>query len=243
MKALVLAAGLGTRLRPITNTIPKCLVPIHGRPLLDYWLELLLASRACEQVLVNTGYLAGEVRRYVAQCRWADRVTLVHEAALLGTGGTVVANRTFFGEEAFFVVHGDNLTTFDPHAFIAGHRSRAPGTEMTMMIFATDAPSSCGIVETDASARVIAFHEKVANPPGNWANAAVYIFEPAVLEFMAGLDKTIIDLSTEVIPAFLGRIATFPNRSYHRDIGTPESLAKAEAEFRHASSPIGSEFL
>ena len=231
MKALLLAAGLGTRLRPLTETVPKCLVPIHGVPLIDYWFELLL-PREIGRVLVNTGYLPDVVRAHVAASRWRGRIDLVHETELLGTGGTVLANRSWFDPgEAFLVAHADNLTRFDPAAFIARHRTRPAGCEITMMTFDTDAPQTCGIVESDDRGVVIGFHEKVADPPGTRANAAVYIFEPAVLDFLAGLGRPVIDLSTEVLPAFLGRIVTFHNADYHRDIGSLESLRKAGLEF------------
>ncbi len=230
MKALLLAAGLGTRLRPITDTIPKCLVPIHGKPLLGYWLDMLLPD-GIDRILINTHYLPDAVRSFVAASRWKDAVELVHEDELLGTGGTIVKNRTFFGDRPFLVAHADNLTRFDVKAFAARHAARAPGVEITMMTFATDAPRSCGIVELDDRGIVMAFHEKVSNPPGNHANAAVYIFDPTAVDFMESLRKPFVDVSTEVIPRFLGRIQTFHNTDYHRDIGTPESLAAAEQEF------------
>lgn len=100
------------------------------------------------------------------------------------------------------------------------------------MTFDTDAPQSCGIVETDARGVVTAFHEKVPNPPGRRANAAVYIFEPAMFEFLGSLDREVIDLSTEVLPKYLGRIQVFHNADYHRDIGTLNSLELAERECR-----------
>lgn len=231
MRALLLGAGFGARLRPITDRVPKCLVPIHGKPLLEYWLDLLLAS-GVDRVLINTHYLPEAVRQFIAGSQWKDRVTLVHEEILLGTGGTILRNRAFFENGAFMVAHADNLTRFDPLAFMARHRNRPPGVEITMMTFETDTPQSCGIVEEDSAGRVIAFHEKVAKPPGNRANGAVYIFEPAVIVFLAGLGKEIIDLSTEVIPHYLGRICTFHNTDYHRDIGSPESLRLAELEFK-----------
>lgn len=230
MKALLLAAGLGIRLRPLTERVPKCLVPIRGKPLLGYWLDLLLPN-GVERVLVNTHYLASLVAAFRDASPWRERVTLVHEAELLGTGGTVLENRLFFGRSSFMVAHADNLSRFSVQAFMNAHRDRPHGSEMTMMTFDTDAPSTCGIVETDARGRVVAFHEKVAHPPGRRANAAVYIFEPTVVDFMASLDRRVIDLSTEVIPHFIGRISTFHNGDYHRDIGTPESLRQAEAEF------------
>ena len=236
MRALILAAGLGTRLRPLTLKVPKCLAPICGKPLLEYWFELLLPGGAVERVLVNTSYLAAKVRDHVAQSPWADHVDLVHEDEMLGTGGTILANRAWFGEGPFIVAHGDNLTLFDVEDFINRHRRRPARTEITMMTFTTDQPSTCGIVETDGDGRVMAFHEKVDNPPGNDANGAVYIFEPSVVEFMAKLGKTVVDISTEVLPAYLGRIAVFPNRAYHRDIGSIESLSIAQTEYLGAAA-------
>ena len=230
MKALLLAAGFGTRLRPLTETIPKCLVPIRGRPLLGIWFDLLFPDFV-EEALVNTHYLAGAVQSFVDASRWRNRVGLVHEPQLLGTGGTILANRRVFAGSPFMVAHADNLTRFDVAAFFHRHRSRPAGASITMMTFSTDAPSSCGIVETDSRGMVVGFHEKVANPPGNCANAAVYIMEPEVIDFLAGLGNPVIDLSTEVLPHFLGAICTFHNADYHRDIGTGESLAAAQKEF------------
>ncbi len=230
MKALLLAAGLGTRLRPITDHIPKCLVPIRGQALLGFWLDRLLPE-GIERVLVNTHYLPDTVRAYVQDSKWRERVDLVHEDVLLGTGGTVLRNRNFLDGSAFMVAHADNLTRFDVDAFLRAHEERPDDVDITMMTFDTDVPQSCGIVEVDARGVVIKFHEKVTHPPGNHANAAVYIFEPSVIDFLDSLGKEIIDISTEVLPCYLGRMLAFHNSDYHRDIGTPESLALAESEF------------
>ena len=102
---------------------------------------------------------------------------------------------------------------------------------MTMMTFDTDAPSTCGIVVLSDKGLVQEMHEKAADPPGRRANAAVYIFEPEVVDFIASLGRPVVDLSTEVLPHFVGHIYTFHNYGYHRDIGSPESLKRAEAEF------------
>ncbi|HLI14407.1 MAG TPA: nucleotidyltransferase family protein [Alphaproteobacteria bacterium] len=231
MRALLLAAGLGTRLRPLTDTVPKCLVPVRGRPLLDYWLDLLLEG-GIERILINTHHLAEMVRSHVDASRWRDRIDLAHEDSLLGTGGTVLRNANFFGDNSFLLAHADNLTRFDIAAFIARHAARPVGVEITMMTFDTDEPRSCGIVEEDERGVVVRFHEKVAHPPGNRANAAIYILEPSVVAYIASLGRPVVDFSTEVIPAFIGRIHSFHNTSYHRDIGTIESLRKAETELR-----------
>jgi mannose-1-phosphate guanylyltransferase len=151
---------------------------------------------------------------------------------LLGTGGTVLANRDWFGNDAFLVAHADNLTDFDVPGFIAAHRNRPPGHVMTMLGFRTDDPSSCGILELDQQNTVLAFHEKVKNPPGNLANGAVYIFEPEVIADIARTGKAVVDLSTEIIPNYMGRILCVETAGYHRDIGNPESLRRAHSEFK-----------
>jgi mannose-1-phosphate guanylyltransferase len=230
LKALLLAAGLGTRLRPITDKLPKCLVPIHGKPLLGYWLDILLAN-GIERILINTHYLPEAVQAFVQSHPLRDRVSLVHEKVLLGTAGTVLKNRHWLEKEAFLLAHADNLTRFDVQAFIKAHGRRQPGVEMTMMTFETDMPQSCGIVEWDENNLVVGFHEKVSHPPSHQANAAVYIIEPSIIEFLVSLNKEIIDFSTEVLPHYILRMQIFRNTDYHRDIGTPESLRLAELEF------------
>jgi mannose-1-phosphate guanylyltransferase len=146
----------------------------------------------------------------------------------LGTGGTMLANRDFFDDGPFLVIHADNYSRFDLQAFIACHQARPPRCEITMLTFRTETPQSCGIVELDRDGVVIGFHEKVAHPPSNLANGAVYIVEQSVLEFIAGLGTQFADLSTQVLPHFLSRIATFHNGDIHLDIGTPESYRQAE---------------
>ena len=129
------------------------------------------------------------------------------------------------------VVHADNLSIFDASDFISHHIGRPTGTEMTSIVFETSDPHSCGIVELDSDGIVQDFHEKVANPPGNLANGAVYILEPSVLEWMIGLGKNQVDLSTEVIPNFLGKLFTYQKTLYHRDIGTMKSWMQANRDF------------
>jgi mannose-1-phosphate guanylyltransferase len=230
MRALLLAGGIGSRLRPLTLTVPKCLVTIHGQKLLDYWLDLLLEA-GIERALINTHWLAEKVAAHAAASRWHDRLDLAHEVELLGTGGTILANRPYFGGQPFLVAHADNLTTFDATGLIAAHAARPKECAITMLAFQTDDPKSCGILELDERNVVIGFHEKVANPPGNLANGAVYIFEPGVIDFIAGLGQTFVDLSTEVLPAYIGRIQAVETAGYHRDIGNIASLQRAEQEF------------
>jgi mannose-1-phosphate guanylyltransferase len=229
MKVLLLAAGLGTRLQPITNSIPKCLVPIHGKPLLEYWLENL-SSIGVKEFLVNTSYLNEQVEEYVAKSQYKKMITLVHENELLNTGGTLLRNKDFFLDEPFMVVHADNLSLCNFQDFMTAHKKRPQGCDITMMLFHTDNPSSCGIVELDENNKVKNFYEKVKNPPSNLANGAVYICEPSIFDFLESLDKHNIDFSNEVLPRYVGKIYTFLNDTYHRDIGTVESYSLAQIE-------------
>lgn len=230
MRALLLSAGLGTRLRPLTESIPKCLVPIKGKPLMEYWLDMFCKA-GITPVLVNLHYLHEQVDTYVRSSPYGEYVKTVYEENLLGTGGTLLKNRAFFENDQIFLAHGDNLSIFNMNAFIDAHNSRPACCEITMMTFETETPQSCGIVELDQNKVVCAFHEKVSNPPGNLANGAVYIIEPSIFDYLENLGENVIDFSTEVLPKYLGKIYTYHNRQYHRDIGTPESYRKAAIEF------------
>lgn len=174
MRALLLAAGYGTRLRPLTNTIPKCLVPIKGRPLLEIWLNTLTQA-GLGPFLVNTHYLADQVKEFIAASAYQDKVALSHEPMLLGTAGTLMANLSFFNGEDGLLIHADNYCLANFPAFVEAHRRRPSQCLLTMMTFRTETPSTCGIVELDAEGIVIGFHEKVASPPSNLANGAIYL--------------------------------------------------------------------
>ena len=134
MRALLLAAGLGTRLRPLTKTIPKCLVPIKGKPLLEIWLEGLTEA-GVGPFLVNTHYLACQVEDYVNSSQYRNVLTIANEPDLLGTAGTLMKNLDFFQGEDGMLIHADNYCLADLSAFQQAHRDRPNGCLMTMMTF------------------------------------------------------------------------------------------------------------
>jgi mannose-1-phosphate guanylyltransferase len=219
MKALLLAAGLGTRLRPFTDNTPKCLMPIGGRPLLQIWLERL-ASAEVGPFLVNTHYLAPQVRDFVASGPFASKVELIHEETLLGTAGTLSANLDFFTGEDGLLIHADNYCEAVFKDFIRAHHARPSHCLMTMMTFRTDTPSTCGIVELDERGVVQAFHEKSPNPPGDRANGAIYILSAELLHRFAGEYSGFADFSTQVIPLLMGRIYAWHCQDIFIDIGS-----------------------
>ena len=229
MKVLLLAAGTGTRLRPFTDHWPKCLMPIQGRPLLEYWLESLRGLDV-GQVWVNLHYMSETVKEFLNQLQFADWVSSVEEPELLGTAGTLRKLSEELKGETVMLIHADNWCQCDFMAFLSSHRNRQESTLITMMTFRTDTPRSCGIVEIDDQGIVRGFYEKTENPPGNLANAAVYIFEPEIMEWLKQQPDSVTDFSTQVLPYFMGEIGTWENTNIHRDIGTLESLKAAQGD-------------
>jgi mannose-1-phosphate guanylyltransferase len=227
LRALLLAGGCGTRLRPLTATVPKCLVPIAGRPLLGWWFDLLFEA-GLDRAVVNTHYLPEAVRAFCAASRWAGQIDLVHEPILLGTAATLRTNASRFGG-TMLLVHADNLSCFSPAALIARHVARPAGCAATMMTFRTDAPSACGIVETDARGVLTGYHEKIADPPGNLANGAVFVLDAEILDWTRE-HPAAIDFCRDIVPMGIGRVSTFENTRYHRDIGTPQALQRARTD-------------
>ena len=226
MRAILLAAGFGTRLRPVTDTIPKCLVPIHGKPLLQIWLERLSAA-GVESFLINMHYLSEQVVEFINESEFRDQVELVHEPDLLGTAGTLVNNIDFFHGEDGLLIHADNYCLADFSKFFYAHQQRPNKCLITMMTFRTDEPSSCGIVELDDKNVVIEFYEKVESPPSDLANGAVYILSHDLIELLKKEYSNIVDISAELLPTLINKIYSHEINEKFVDIGTPERYEQA----------------
>ena len=220
--ALLLAAGLGTRLRPITNDTPKCLVPIGGRPLLGYWIESMI-KLGVSKIIINTHYQLQAVHEFIENNEHKNFIELIYEPELVGTGGTLRDASELISGEDIILAHADNFCLAPMHDFIHSFETRSPISEITMMTFRTDDPSSCGIVEIDDMGVVQEFHEKIANPPTNLASAAVFVLSNRTVKFVGQQKRGYLDFSRDVLPHFMGRINTWENRIYHRDIGTLDS--------------------
>ena len=228
MRALLLAAGLGTRLDPLTRYLPKCLMPLHGRPLLDHWLDKL-SNLGVDEFVVNTHHHAELVEDYVRASRFADAVTLAHEPELLGTSGTIRLHAEFLAAGDSLVLHADNFCEDDLSGLIAAHQSRPDGCILTRLTFRASDPSSCGIVETDGRGVMTALHHKIPSPPSDRANAATYVFAPELVGLVAG-DAEAFDFSAETLPKLVGKAMTCHTDLPFTDIGTiPEYLQTAIA--------------
>ena len=227
MKAFLLAAGIGSRLRPITDTIPKCMVEIGGRPLLGIWLDEL--SRAgVDEVLVNLHHLPDVVGRYVAERDALPAVRLFFEPELLGSAGTLAANRDWVkGEDFFLACYADNLTDFDVRSLADAHRQG--GAVATLTAFHSPNPSAGGVLQVDADGWVTGFTEKPSEPAGDLTNAGMYAFHPSVLGEIDGTPPR--DIGYDLLPRLVGRARAVLVEGYFRDIGTAEAYQRAREEW------------
>jgi mannose-1-phosphate guanylyltransferase len=227
--AILLSAGFGSRLAPLTDCWPKALMPIGGKPLMDYWLKML-SNQQINDVIVNTHHLRPIVLKYLQRPIYKGWVREFYEKNLLGTAGTLREVSKSLPAKTILLAHVDNWGLFEIGDFIKFHTERRPrGCLMSMMTFNSKHPSSSGIVEVDEIGVVRGFYEKQINPPGNLANAAVYLLEPELIQWV-NEHPDVTDFSLHVIPNFLGKIATFHKEGLYRDIGTPESLKSAQLD-------------
>lgn len=230
MKAFLLAAGAGTRLRPLTDHLPKCLIPIGGKPLLEIWFEQL-EKLGVTEVRVNTHHLAAQVETFVAARPPTDlRISLFHEPKLLGSAGTIRANREWLErEEDFLIIYADNFTDAPLGDFIRFHREKQ--ADFTLGLFRAPHPRECGIVVCDETGRVTEFQEKPRHPKSSWANAGLYLARPTLFDAIP--EKSgVCDFGFDVLPRLMGRMYGFPLAGFYGDIGTPERLEIARAHWR-----------
>ena len=226
MKAILLSAGYGKRLRPITNTLPKCLVPIKKKPILEIWFENLKKAEV-NYFLVNTHYLSEKVENFCKQSKFKNNIKTKYERKLLGTAGTLFENIDFYENQDGFLIHVDNYCLENLKDFIKAHHNRPKGCLMTMMIFETKFPEESGICKISKENILEDFFEKRINPPGKLANGAVYILSAELLKIIQQEFKNPVDFSTEIIPALKNKIFCYKSKNTFIDIGNLESLSKA----------------
>ena len=227
MKGFLLAAGNGTRLRPLTNSIPKCLVPIDGIPLLGVWLQWC-ARYGVDRVLVNTHSHGDRVREFLASYVGPVQVTMTTEPELLGSGGTLHVNRSFVaGEQEFAVLYADVLTNCRFDRMVDFHRlRRAP---VTVGTYRVANPTQCGIIATDEMGRIVEFTEKPEFPRSDTAFSGVLVAGPRLLDRIPA--KTPADIGFDVLPSLVGEMFAFPIADYVLDIGTIEKYNQAQREW------------
>ena len=227
MKAFLLAAGIGSRLRPITDAIPKCMVSVGGRPMLDIWLDAF-DQAGVNEVLINLHHLPDMVRHHLEARPGTPAVRTFFEPELLGSAGTLAANRTWVnGEEMFLVCYADNLTDFDLSSLVRAHREHR--AIATLTVFHSERPSAGGVMELDTTGTVVGFEEKPAHPVSDLVNAGMYAFHPDVLDELGGPPP--LDIGYDLLPRLVGRAKALPVEGYFRDIGTIDAYERAQREW------------
>ena len=226
-----MAAGEGRRLRPLTETLPKCLVPIRGTPLLAIWLELLERAGVTD-VLVNLHHAHDSVLEFLASHSTPISVRTTYESRLLGSAGTVLANRGFVsGDRSFLIVYADNLTNVDLRRMIRCHEQRAAA--LTIGVVPTDRPTEKGTVTIGSDGRVLEFVEKSPQPRSNLSNAGIYVAGQALFEHMPAAmpSDRVLDFGYDVLPRMVPNVAAYRIDDFLMDIGTPESYAVAQQQW------------
>ncbi|HEY6947089.1 MAG TPA: nucleotidyltransferase family protein [Candidatus Acidoferrum sp.] len=237
MKAFLLAGGLGTRLKPLTETTPKCLLPVRSTPMLKIWFELC-RQHGINEVLVNVHAHGPAVRTFIEENKDGLRVRLFEEPELLGSAGTILANRDWVGKEnAFWVLYADVLTTTNLHQMLAFHESRAQIA--TIGVYRVPNPSQCGIVQVDERGVVCSFIEKPRIPAGNLAFSGLMLATPALLDAIP--DSSPVDLGLHVLPLLAGRMAAYRIQDFLMDIGTLETYRTAQKTWPGLSQASQSE--
>lgn len=225
--AVILCGGEGTRLRPLTYSIPKSLIPIQGKPILEHIMNLL-EKYEVNNIVLSTGYLREKIKEYVNNSKSALNISIVEETSPLGTGGALKLLTTAQIQSDFIVSNGDELKNFNIREMYNIHKEN--DALATIALAAVDNPSLYGVVRMDGN-RIIEFIEKPKNPPSNLINAGFYILRPQVLEMIPeGFSMTEKDLFPKI--AEMGRLYGFPFKGQWFDTGTPDRLELANREWK-----------
>lgn len=227
MKAFLLAAGKGTRLRPLTETLPKCLLPIRGTPLLEIWLANCAAAGITE-VLVNVHAHTEPVKEFLRLQASGVEVRISEETELLGSAGTLKENKDFVeGEDAFFVLYGDVLTDVDLSALLRFHREKS--ALATLGVYQVADPTQCGVVTMDEDGMVKSFVEKPAQAKSNWAFSGVMVATPEILELVP--EQRPADIGFHLLPKLGGNMAACKLAGFVLDIGTISNYTAAQSSW------------
>jgi NDP-sugar pyrophosphorylase family protein len=237
-KALVLAAGQGTRLRPLTDDCPKPMLPVNGRPLLEYIIEWLY-SHSINEIAINLNYRPDVITDHFGDgSAFGVDITYSYENSPLGTAGAVRKLIDFFADGPCVVVYGDMLTDLNLTALLGAHEQnlrKDPKTAVTMSLMSVPNPTEVGLVDLMPDGKITRFVEKPEPSEvfTDLANAGVLVIEPSVIECIP--PDTFYDFGMHLFPKLLASERTMygwvvPRQTYCLDIGTPEKYAQAQVD-------------
>jgi mannose-1-phosphate guanylyltransferase len=226
MKALILAAGRGSRLGNITDNLPKPLVEVKNKPVIDYLIRKLIDLNVSE-IFINMHYKHELLEKFVLGSNYGTKITLIYEPKLLGTAGTLKSLINNLSTEDFIVMHADNYFHDDLKILKQKHLATNSDYLITLGTFLVLNPEKFGTFELTDGHDVIKFFEKQKDSPSKIANSAIYFMKPGIKEVVNTLNEYENDISLHVIPKLLGKIKAFELTGYFYDIGTPENLLLA----------------
>jgi D-glycero-alpha-D-manno-heptose 1-phosphate guanylyltransferase len=227
--AIILAGGLGTRLRPIIDDRPKVLAPVNNRPFLDIILDQLAKFNMIEHVVLAVGHGAEQIiRRYGRECNYPFEIFFSVEDHLLGTGGGIKKALHLISTELVFVLNGDSYVEVDLNRLAQFHSEN--GAALTMAVTYTEDANRYGRVVFNDQRRMVSFIEKKSTVQGGYINAGLYLITP---DLFSGVDTDRpISLERELIPRFQEKgLYCFIAEGRFIDIGTPESYDSADSFF------------
>jgi len=228
LKALVLAGGFGTRLRPLSCSRPKPLFPVANKPIIDYTLQSL-AQAGVDTVIVSVHYMADKIADYLGPSKYGVDIIVSREQRPLGKGGGVKNAEKLLGDEPFAVINGDIITDIDLRRLVAFHEEKSGLA--TIALHWVEDPGRYGSVELDDEERITRFVEKPGpgQAPSNLINAGIYVLEPGVLDYMPPGRR--FDTEEEVFPVLAreGKLFGFEAHGYWSDVGVPAEYLNANA--------------
>ena len=229
MKALVLAGGFGTRLRPLSCTRPKMLFPVANQPLLD-WTLRNLSKGGVDTVILAVNYMAEALVRYFGPTKFDLGIIYSREERPLGTGGPIrKAESLLKDSEPFLMLNGDIISDIDYRRLVEFHKRK--GGLATIALFQVPDPSRYGVVEIDGESRILRFVEKPepGRAPSNLANAGIYVLEPEVIDYVT--TGRSVSIEHEVFPPLAEekKLYGFELRGLWVDIGIPEDYLRANS--------------
>ena len=226
MKALILAAGRGSRLGKLTDNLPKPLVEVKGTPVISYLINKLINLNVTE-IFINMHYKHELLEKFILDSSYKVKLNLIYEPTLLGTAGTLKSLINQLSTEDFIVMHADNYFQDDLKALKQQHLATNSDYLITLGTFLVTSPEKFGTVALTYDNTVIKFFEKKQNSPSKIANSAIYFMKPGVKAEIDKLNEYENDISLHLIPKLLGKIKAFELTGYFYDIGTPENLLLA----------------
>jgi len=227
--AIILAGGLGTRLRSVIDDLPKVLAPVNNRPFLDIILGQLAKFNMIKHVVLAVGHKAEQIiRKYGRDCNYPFEIIFSVEDNLLGTGGGIKKALQLISTELVFVLNGDSYVEADLNKLVQFHSDH--GAALTMAVTYTENANRYGRVVFDNQRRMVSFIEKTSAVQGGYINAGFYLFAPDLFSDV-NTDRP-VSLERELIPRFQENgVYCFITGGRFIDIGTPESYNSADSFF------------